>query len=322
MIGALAIKNRRRKLQRNESQASQVATANVFTQRCNILFVASGVFLIVGLIVLIPVCFGDTNFLIYSGSSFLVGIIIFIIACLFNPTDGKDVEDSEQVRSARLREEDSVSRVGSSVKRYTRSSNGIDVESGFTAEVDLKTEVTAIASATTDADATSHPLQATATTASINHWLNKGNHSFSLRFSCRCHCHHHRIRPRRDRIRAMTIESNGIISIPCAVYLLFIGSLVLCILALEWLFPLLCLSLFSLSLSPSLSYSFSLSLSLFPFLFLSSRRHTTFVAGKSCNLVRALKIYTFGHLMFNPRSVTRYLHLLHHKTHFFLSCHE
>ena len=166
MIGALAIKNRRRKLQRNESQGSHVAAANVFTQRCNILFVASGVFIIVGLIVLIPVCFGDTNFLIYSGSSFAVGIIIFIIACLFNPSDSKDVEDNEQVRSGKLRDEESVSRVGSSIKRYNRS-NGVDIESGFTAEVDLKTEVTAIATNAVTDVSTNYPLETTAT-ASVN----------------------------------------------------------------------------------------------------------------------------------------------------------
>ena len=55
---------------------------NVLTERCNLLFVASGVFFIVGTIVMIPGFFGDTNFFIYSASSFGVGLVILTFACL------------------------------------------------------------------------------------------------------------------------------------------------------------------------------------------------------------------------------------------------
>lgn len=165
MIGALAIKNRRKKLNRNESQISHQVTQSVFTQKCNILFVAAGVFFIVGFIVLIPVCFGDTNFLIYSGSSFAVGIVIFIIACLFNTSDTKDTDENDQVRrTSKLPDDDS--RMGSSIKRNTRSSNGNDLESGFTAEIDLKTEV--ITSPVFDVT-TSQPLQDATATVTIGH---------------------------------------------------------------------------------------------------------------------------------------------------------
>lgn len=54
---------------------------NVFTERCNLLFVASGVFFIVGTIVMIPGFFGDTNFFIYSASSYGIGLVILTFAC-------------------------------------------------------------------------------------------------------------------------------------------------------------------------------------------------------------------------------------------------
>lgn len=93
MIGALAIKNRRRKLTNTENVYNP-PQPSVLTERCNILFVASGVFIIVSIIVLLPVFFGDTNFLFYSGSFFAIGLVIFILACLCNPGDGKDTSTS------------------------------------------------------------------------------------------------------------------------------------------------------------------------------------------------------------------------------------
>jgi len=101
MIGALAIKNRRKKeLQRLGSQGQELTPArNVFTERCHLLFVAGGVFFIVGLIIMIPAFFGDTNFFIYSGSSFGIGIVIFLLACLLSPSEDREDDEEQRVGS-------------------------------------------------------------------------------------------------------------------------------------------------------------------------------------------------------------------------------
>ena len=58
--------------------------------RCNLLFVASGVFFIVGTIVMVPGFFGDTNFFLYSCSSFGIAIVILTFACLCTSIIDKD----------------------------------------------------------------------------------------------------------------------------------------------------------------------------------------------------------------------------------------
>lgn len=89
MIGALALINRRKKLANNGVQESQTMSSSTI-ERCNVLFVAAVVFIILALIVFIPVCFGDKNFLMYSGLFFSASIVILIIAFFVNITKSEE----------------------------------------------------------------------------------------------------------------------------------------------------------------------------------------------------------------------------------------
>lgn len=87
MIGALAIKNRRKKLAGGQNLASQNSTEREvisFTSRCHFLYISSGVCLLIGVIVLIPGLFGNETFFIYSGSFAGAGLILFLLACLLH----------------------------------------------------------------------------------------------------------------------------------------------------------------------------------------------------------------------------------------------
>lgn len=86
---------RMKRMKRGESYIAPLGSEtgpSVLMERCNLLFVASGVFFIVGSIVMIPGFFGDTNFFIYSASSFGIGLVVLVFACLCNALVYKDDE--------------------------------------------------------------------------------------------------------------------------------------------------------------------------------------------------------------------------------------
>jgi hypothetical protein len=89
MIGALAIKNRRKKLGVSEEPVGP-PPRSIYFQRCHLLYVISGCSLIVGLVLLIPGFFGDSPFFIYAASSLGVALICFLLACIFTPFNGDD----------------------------------------------------------------------------------------------------------------------------------------------------------------------------------------------------------------------------------------
>src|SRR4051812_30965077 len=92
MIGALAIKNRRKKMASTGGQNSvdvgpTTLAYNPFKTRGNLLLVTSGVCLLIGLIILIPAFLGNSLFFIYSASFFGAGLVIFMLACLWQSCD-------------------------------------------------------------------------------------------------------------------------------------------------------------------------------------------------------------------------------------------
>lgn len=97
MIGALAIKNRRKKLGVSEEPLGP-PPRNIYFQRCHLLYVIAGCSFIVGLVLLIPGFFGDSPFFIYASSSLGLSIVCFLIACLMTPLSD-DLESTATVNA-------------------------------------------------------------------------------------------------------------------------------------------------------------------------------------------------------------------------------
>lgn len=94
MIGYAVRRNRLMKQGDSNDLEDGSRSHNVLTANCNLLFVAAGVFFIVGAIVMIPGFFGDTNFFIYSLSSFGIGLVILTFACFCTTIIDKEEQSS------------------------------------------------------------------------------------------------------------------------------------------------------------------------------------------------------------------------------------
>ena len=93
MIGALAIKNRRKKQLGLSDGPPGPPPKSIYFQRCHFLYVIAGCSFIIGLVLLIPGCFGDAPFLIYAGSSLGISVVCFLFACLLTPMSSDDEDD-------------------------------------------------------------------------------------------------------------------------------------------------------------------------------------------------------------------------------------
>ena len=85
MIGALAIKNRRKKQHQLTPQSSiQVEKLDGFRTKCHFLYISAGACALISIIILIPAFFGNTSYFIYSGSFFGGSLILFACACVLH----------------------------------------------------------------------------------------------------------------------------------------------------------------------------------------------------------------------------------------------
>lgn len=89
MIGALAIKRRRKKLGQVEAPPPVIKS-----RHCGFIYMLGGVCFVTGVILLIPaiVSHNNSTLFIISGSLLVAGVLILIIACCWSNMDGDEDE--------------------------------------------------------------------------------------------------------------------------------------------------------------------------------------------------------------------------------------
>lgn len=112
MIGALAIKNRRKKQQlaagKGDIALQPVEIQDNFRTKCHFLYISAGVCSLIAIIILIPAFFGNGMFYVYSASFFGAGLLLFVLACFLHsdtrntatntsaPANGSKLESNAQ----------------------------------------------------------------------------------------------------------------------------------------------------------------------------------------------------------------------------------
>ena len=130
MIGALAIKNRRKKQGLPEGPTGP-PPQSIYFQRCHLLYVIAVCGFIVGLVLLIPGCLGDKPFFIYAGSSLGISVVCFLLACLLTPLASDDEEEARRTNT--LNNNNSTSGAGVTSTLH----DGVDIEAGRVLKQDL-----------------------------------------------------------------------------------------------------------------------------------------------------------------------------------------